>query len=174
MHLIIDNLMTVRSLQCLLNGKQRGGTPFWRLWTEIGRLLPGLRLRVDWVPSHGKKPKWRPADPTGNHLVLRALNDWADTVATSGKEAHKAWRLDEEAEIDRAKHRAHVALLAQYNALEWLAKTYPPDKDWGKKLASKKRGGDLGQAVGRQMYLLEQEIRRGPERWSWWLRVLGP
>ncbi len=31
----------------------------------------------------------------------------------------------------------------------------------------------LAEAVGRQMFMLEQEIRRRPECWSWWLRNLS-
>ena len=62
-----------------------------------------------------------------------------------------AWRGDEEVEIERARHRAKAALLTQYNALDWLAKAYPPDKDWSKKAASRKRGGNLREATERQL-----------------------
>ncbi len=156
-HLIIDNLMTVRGIQQLLRGQLRGGSSFRMLCPEMQQLLPGLKLLVDWVPSHGKHPEWKP--PAGEcPLAWRALNEWADRLAALGKNTHVGWRLDKEAEIERAKHRAHVALLTQFNGLEWLAQKFPPDEQWKQKVTSKKRGAGAGQQ------LVEKQLLRDADK----------
>ena len=122
---LIDNLNVQRHADDLFMGGTRLGPQSWALWARVRQLAAGLSLRARWVPSHNKRPDWRPPEAEGDASRWRLLNDAADRVATFELQRRltlcQAWRLARDAE----KNWAQIAILQQHQLLERLRSRHP-------------------------------------------------
>ena len=120
--LLCDNLAVVRRVKQL----QRVATlPLWAsgLWKAIS-LVSELH-DIEWVPSHGKNPDWRPPLVGHNAEIWRRLNTLADEKAQN-----LASRLLRELDswkqtFDGAVGWSTAALERQRAALRWLRNLLP-------------------------------------------------
>ena len=52
----------------------------FKQWSKIRAISGQHQLQLEWIPSHGKYPDWRPTDGRG-HQEPRSLNETADIKA---------------------------------------------------------------------------------------------
>ncbi len=152
--LIIDNLMTVNGVKSTIGGGFRDHTDYYALWRRFAALTSQIDLRCDHVPSHGKRPDWRP--PAGEDAAMwRRLNGRADTAASEALD-NLCFAAQE---LARGRHAvrqwSHSAMLAQLARVEELWARYPPDPKWKMKKAQKKRAAGGFAAVQNKQMLSE-------------------
>jgi len=82
--LLIDNSTVLKSLRDVLDRKPRLPRYGFGVWLHVRSLIGSLSHKAFWVPSHGKKLKWRPEVFDGDPIQWRALNGKADTAAANG------------------------------------------------------------------------------------------
>lgn len=82
--IVIDNrgvAQTAARLLCTSEPLPRSKPLAWSRVRDVSRTLPAIAIH--WVPSHGKRPDWRPPVPHHDADRWRALNDYADRRASA-------------------------------------------------------------------------------------------
>lgn len=85
-YVIIDNLNVYDGFTALLNKDFHYPKFSFGRWRRLEIAIGDLPHRAEWVPSHGKKPKWAPKHTVCTAAVCRQLNDEADRCASSALE----------------------------------------------------------------------------------------
>jgi ribonuclease HI len=130
--IIIHNLGVANGARQIIAGGPAPTHSVPAAWAHVAVLIKRLpAARVDWVPSHGKRPDWSPSiSQSADHW--RSLNSEADAVATHYVE--DAWLriLPERNEYEAVVRWTELALQRQHRALEQLREHFPlPDDGWG-------------------------------------------
>ena len=86
--LLIDNSLVLNGLCDLLENRLSLPKFGFGRWTSLMPYLSGRNHSAHWVPSHDKKPNWKPSvESFGDAKTWRELNSAADTEADTGKKS---------------------------------------------------------------------------------------
>ena len=116
--MLIDNSTVLSDVKRVIGGQPRLPKYGFKYWHYMRGLVEGLSHRAYWVPSHGKRPRWRPDDPQGDPIQWRSLNSRADLAAGRGA-ASKAVTAGDSGYMERcarATNWAHMALDRLYRS----------------------------------------------------------
>ena len=112
LRILTDNKAVVDGVRKLLGGEKWNPAYAFRRWEEMRAPLRGQQVRIEWIPSHGKRADWKPDSTPLTAQQCRSLNEAADEEAGRHCQRQKE-RYDFQgvaAEIDRASRRAEKAL----------------------------------------------------------------
>lgn len=122
--MIIDNLNVVRALQ---RGEPDPSAPLHEIWASIFDKIQDRDIQTHWIPSHAKRPTWRPPEPYADMCKMwRDLNSASDAKCTEIIDALPKDGVNAAKIRDQAAKWSRRSLCAEARAtVAWINATHP-------------------------------------------------